>query len=591
MRKFLKKKFVIPFLLLLLVAGFFGYKALNGNKGETRYVLTQVQKGTLIVSVSGSGQISASNQIDLKSKVSSEVAAVFVKKGETVQTGKLLVKLDDADFQKALRDAQTSLETAQLELEELLKPADELSVLQAENSLAQAKQSKQKDEDDVEKGYEDGFNDVSNAFLELPSIMTGLQDVLFSYNFNTTQQNIYYYADAVKNYDEKVLQYKDDAYDKYQTARKLYDQNFQDYKSTSRFSDKSTIESLMSKTYETVKNIAEAVKSANNLIQFYQDKLTEHGFKPLTLSTTHLSSLNTYTSKTNSELSTILSDQRALQDNKEAVLDAQRTIEEKELSLVDLKAGATDLEIRAKKIVVQQKEDALSAAKQDLANCYVVAPFEAIVADAQVKKGDSASSGTVLATLITPQKIAEISLNEVDAAKVKVSQKATLTFDALPDLAISGQVLEIDTLGNVSQGVVSYGVKIVLDTQDERIKSGMSVAVDVITDVKQDVLVLPNSAVKSQGDSFYVELVEILSEEAKQQLLAQKSGVVLSSAPKAQIVQTGLSNDISTEIVSGLKEGDVVVSSTFSSNQTRTAQTQDTQRFGAPGGQVQMFLR
>jgi hypothetical protein len=85
--------------------------------------------------------------------------------------------------------------------------------------------------------------------------------------------------------------------------------------------------------------------------------------------------------------------------------------------------------------------------------------------------------------------------------------------------------------------------------------------------------------------------VEILSEEAKQQLLAQKSGVVLSSAPKAQIVQTGLSNDISTEIVSGLKEGDVVVSSTFSSNQTRTAQTQDTQRFGAPGGQVQMFLR
>lgn len=85
------------------------------------------------------------------------------------------------------------------------------------------------------------------------------------------QWNIDYYADSVKIYgeEEKVLQYRTDAYDKYQIARRAYDKNFQDYKSTSRFSESSTVVSLIDETYETVKNIAEAVKSANNLIQFY----------------------------------------------------------------------------------------------------------------------------------------------------------------------------------------------------------------------------------------------------------------------------------------------------------------------------------
>ena len=99
--------------------------------------------------------------------------------------------------------------------------------------------------------------------------------------------------------------------------------------------------------------------------------------------------------------------------------------------------------------------------------------------------------------LITKQKIAEISLNEVDAAKVKVGQKVTLTFDAIDGLSITGEVSEIDALGTVSQGVVTYGVKIAFDTQDERVKSGMSVSAAIITDVKQNVLLVPNAAVKS----------------------------------------------------------------------------------------------
>jgi len=190
-----------------------------------------------------------------------------------------------------------------------------------------------------------------------------------------------------------------------------------------------------------------------------------------------------------------------------------------------------------------------------------------------------------LATLITRQKIAQISLNEIDAAKVKAGQKATLAFDALPDISITGKVAEVDTVGTASQGVVSYGVKIALDSGEDAIKPGYSVTADIITDVKQDVLVLPNGAIKSQGDSYYVELVDINGDsQFARQLLASVSGTILQESPNTQQVETGLSNDVSTEIVSGLKEGDIVVAYTINPSQTQTAsQTQRTQSFQMPG--------
>src|SRR6185503_5946600 len=105
----------------------------------------------------------------------------------------------------------------------------------------------------------------------------------------------------------------------------------------------------------------------------------------------------------------------------------------------------------------------------------VRAPFSGTIAKLSVDKGDQASSGTTVATIISKNQIADLSLNEVDAAKVTVGQKATLTFDAVEDLSIAGAVASVDTLGTVSQGVVSYVVKIQFTTQDERVKPGMSV--------------------------------------------------------------------------------------------------------------------
>ncbi len=138
------KRTAIISLIIIVIGGYFGYKNLTEDGETVRYVTAATEKGTLIVSISGSGQVSVSDQVDIKPKVSGDVVYVGVKNGQEVKTGTFLVQIDTSDAEKEVRDAKTALETAQLELDELLEPPDELDLLMAENNLAQAKELTQK---------------------------------------------------------------------------------------------------------------------------------------------------------------------------------------------------------------------------------------------------------------------------------------------------------------------------------------------------------------------------------------------------------------------------------------------------------------
>ncbi len=557
--------------LVLVVGGYLGTRALFGTSGETRYVVAKAEKGTLVVSVSGSGQVSASHQVDLKSKVSGDVVYVGVVAGQEVRAGTLIAQLDARDAQKAVRDAEVNLESAKLSLEKLKKPADKLSLLQSENALLRAKESKQTATENLQKAYEDGFNSVANAFLDLPTAMTGLQDILFSSSAGlggAGQRNIDYYANAVENYDSKVNQYKADTSTLYDRARAVYDKNADQYKSTNRFSSTDTITALIGTTYETTKNIAEAIKSANNFIQFYKDKMTDNNSKPAALADTHLASLNTYTGKTNTHLSSLLVAKNAIQNNKDALLNADRAIAENTESLTKLKLGPDSLDTASAELAIKQRENSLLDAKEKLADYFIRAPFDGTVAKVSVKKSDFVSSGVIAATFITKQKIAELSLNEVDLSKIKVGNKVTLTFDAIEGLTIAATVVEIDTVGTVTQGVVTYSVKIAFDTQDDRVKSGMSVSANIITEIKQGVVMVPGSAVKSQGQMRYVEMFDQPIDDT-----SGAQGTISAKAPSSKSIEVGLSNDTSAEVISGLKEGDQVVVRTILPTAQATTQT------------------
>jgi RND family efflux transporter MFP subunit len=218
----------------------------------------------------------------------------------------------------------------------------------------------------------------------------------------------------------------------------------------------------------------------------------------------HVSSLGTYTSQVNSNLSSLLSSKSTLTNTKNSIVSANRTIAEKTASLANLNEGADALTIRAQKITIATKQSALSDARTALADYYVRVPFDGMLATFTVEKGDTLSNGASIGTLITKNQIATISLNEVDIAKVALGQKAILTFDAIEELTITGKVVEIDTVGATNSGVVSYGVTVAFDVQDERIKPGMTVTVNIILSSKADVLLVNTTAIKTANNESYV---------------------------------------------------------------------------------------
>ena len=606
--------------LLLGAAIVFIYVTFFKSKEPTHYGLALVKRGTIISSVTGTGHISASNQLDIKSTVSGTIIGIDIASGQHVEEGTVVMRLDDTDAAKTVRDANVGLQSAKLALKKLQQPPDRLSVLQAQHAVTQSRNAKQraaedldsarialqkmtkspdelavlqannaltsaqealrKAEDNLKKSREDGFNSVADAFLNFPAIMTGLNDMFYVSSIDRNQLNTDWYANQITRWDsDKVVRYKGDLAATYALARDQYAANFDHYKTSSRSSDAQTLESLIIETYETSKRISDTVKAANNYIDLIQNVLKEHSYPIPSAITTHKGSLTTYTNQSNMSSSDLLAIKQSIEDTKTSIVSAQRLIDDKTESLRKLNEGADPLDIQSQELAVMQREHALADAQEQLKEYVIHAPFGGDIAALPVKIDDSLSPSNVAATLITRQRIAELSLSEVDVAHVKRTQKVTLSFDAIPDMTISGTVSDIDVVGTVSQGVVTYVVKVSFDTQDERVKPGMSASGTIITDVKQDILTVPNAAVKTRGDAWYVSMpTESISGEG-----AALNDVVLTAPVREVPVTVGSVNDTLTEIVSGLNEGDIIIAKTIQ-QQTKPVQSQTPSLFGSPGG-------
>ena len=514
------KVITVVILIVALSIGYWGYKKITSTALENRYIIGKVERGAIVASVSGTGQVSALNQIDIKAKASGDVLYLPGQNGERVSASDLLAELDTKDAMKAVRDAETSLASAQIALNKLKIQES------AENMNA-----------NLAKSYDDGFNTVSNVFLDLPGIMTALNDMFFKSTIGTGQWNVDWLAEQVVSADrDQALLYKQTFTKSYNKALSAYNASALSYNSVSRSSLPESIETFISESYDTTKEIANSVKDAHNYLDFVNDSIKRNNFTMPAILTTYKNNLNTYTAETNTDLTNLLATTTNIKTNKDAFPNST-------------------LDMQSAELAITQKENALQDAKDKLADYYIRAPFAGTVAVVNIKKSDSISSGSVVATLITEKQLAEISLNEVDEAKVNIGEKATLTFDALPGLTITGVVSEIDSVGTVSQGVVTYIAKISFATEDKKVKTGMSVSAAIITDIKQNVLMVPNSAVRSQGGTEYVENFDIPLPAPTDGLI----GSISKIAPNRIPVQTGLANDSKTEIVSGMKEGEEII--------------------------------
>jgi RND family efflux transporter MFP subunit len=254
---------------------------------------------------------------------------------------------------------------------------------------------------------------------------------------------------------------------------------------------------------------------------------------------------------------------------------------------MQLKASkdAADANYARQDAVIAQSQTSLSNAALSLQQFSptITAPISGVITGLSLQQGsvipaqainsnNTISSQDIANITTSGVPVVSVSLTEIDVPKVQIGQKATLTFDAFPDKTFTGTIFSINTTGSVSSGVTTYPVTITLDSANEQIYANMSANSSIITATKDEALYVPTSAVITQnGETVVREL----------------SNGKVTYIP----VTTGISSDTDTEIISGVSEGDKVITAVITPTASSGATTSSSpfsslSRLGGGGGAV-----
>jgi len=528
--------------IILILLIFIGYEIYQYTQPSAapQYTLSKAKIGNIVQTVTGTGQVSATNQLSITSQVGGTIQSIKVSVGQHVNTGDLIATIDPTT-------ALNSLNSAKLALAKLNESPKITDLSNAQNS--------------VDQSYGTAFNAISNTFITLQTVIPGLNTLLYGQGtFLSDQQSSYLTSTAQSDRLQAGI-----AFDK---ANTQYTSVMAEYKTLTRQSSTSTIAQVLADTYALTKNVANALQNCQNTITFITTTQPDYLAKDAGTAQTNVT---TWLNSISSDVSSLLS--------------AQTGIASSQNTLINLITGTDPLDIQSAQLTLNQ-------AQQTYNNYFIRAPFDGVIGLLPVSVYGQASNGTSIATIISDQKIATLSLNEVDASTVKVGDLASLTFNAINNFTATGTVSEVDLVGTVSSGVVSYGVKVTINTADTRINPGMSVSATITTNEIDGVLIVPSTAVKSQGNQNYVQTFDPTVVSAYISSLMVANGItntgtgsstrqynrginITSSAtPTNTVVAVGVTDGTNTEIQSGLSAGDwVITKTTAAANVVKTTTT------------------
>lgn len=227
--------------------------------------------------------------------------------------------------------------------------------------------------------------------------------------------------------------------------------------------------------------------------------------------------------------------------------EAQSSLDQLKLALDKAKEKA---EYRPSKLYlplsIRRLELQLDSAEAALDEARITAPFDGIVIKVNVDAGQGVNADTVVMEVARATKFeVDILVSEMDIFQVGEGENATVQIDALPGMSLPAQVTYISPTATIASGVVNYEVKVEIQPLEavaqKQLREGLSVIVNLPEEERDDVLLVPNSAITTQGGQTYVQVVSP------------------NGTAEERIIQTGISNWQYTEVTAGLSEGEQVV--------------------------------
>jgi len=550
-QKIVKFKWVVLVVLVLIVGvSIYFSTRTDTTDAASFYVVDSVERGEVTSGIQTTGDIIAQQKLDIDVyKQLSRIDAVNIVNGSHVEAGKVLISFDKSDVYVNTQSSRVAVLEAELALENEEENTDDpnTQIRTLENQIKGYK-----------KSIEDAYTDFLNENIEIKPKNNSTE--------NKARPTISgRYVKGENQY--RILITEPDFNDRVTTESLLV---YKVFDSTGMISE-----------HKLIYNVATPIADTGLKILFTDSMNPEESDKwgilmPNTEIGTYLETKANY--------------EKTVQDLKVSLANAEQEL--KELKQTDGNVY--------RDLTVEKAQASLAEAKQRLSENYdivqerdIVAPFSGTVEGMENVVAGATPTGGVedtinLGTLISDEFLTTFSLGAADVAKVTVGQKVKVTVTSFPEQPVfEATVTQISSLPS-SEGVAQYEVQALLEydrtTAELVLREGMLADIEVVEEEKPDALRVPTSAIKYDQGTPKVTVIDQLNQEQQEQVsrmgIVRTEGTTISTYDVE--VQLGIVGQYYVEIISGVSEGDIIVTSSLTDGASNSAEEQ--QEFGPPPG-------
>jgi HlyD family secretion protein len=487
---------------------------INSRNTSSAYQFITVDRGSITQEVTVTGNTTPVSSVNMAFQNGGTIIAVNYNIGARVNAGDVVVRLDTSSLQAQLAQVQANIDTQKANLASLEAGATQQDIQVSQTAVATAQQSLTND-------YMNVSNIVKQAYSEANDAVRNQLAPLFNTNSGGEISNP---TLTFQVSDPQVPNIVGPG--RVQAAIEL--NNWQtELRSINSGSSTSTLDTALNNAGSHL-NVIQSF-----LIEMMTAVNDSRGLSQNTAAyqvdvTAATNEVNTAITSVNTSAQTIAS---------------QKAVVQQQMAALNLKlAGSTPQAIQAQQAEVEQAEASVRNIQVSISETSLVAPISGVITVQNAKIGEIVSPGGTVFSIISDNNLeVDSEIPEVDIGRVNVGDIVDMTIDALPGEQFIGKVFYIDPAQTIVQGVVDYLVKVSFDKSDPRIKSGLTVNLNIKTQTDNNVLIVPQFAVIQNSSGAFVKILK-------------NNSVV--QVPVTLGIQDDKGN---VEIISGVTEGEQVL--------------------------------
>ena len=509
------KNAIIIFLAVLLVLTFFSNTIMNYSLPEV--AAQYPQSTTLTTKIRGSGTVESAQSYNVTVQETRTVAAVNVKKGDTIAAGDTLLTLDATESQE-LQDARTNLATVKLDYEKLKLPKNEDGAAAQAASLAQAQAAVTKAESDLTKAqkYQSDLKWYQDQEASAKSTLA------------TKNQNKDYYASLVDNLRSQIGNVENTNADYLSAKKRLEDDP-----------ENEDLKAEVQRIYD--EQIAPQLASLTNQLAEAQQNLLNATYAASQAESAYTSAQDATSSfqSSNQDATSVSAAQSALQSAKDNLATLQATAKDTE----DTNAyndSVAQLDLAAKEQEVKDAEAKVKALEEKTSAASIKSRYAGVVTEVNVAAGDTTTADTPLMVVELTEKgyTLKATVTKEQARTLKEGLQAEIT-----NLWDSGITMTLTSITSDKNDPANSRVLTFAVTGDD-VSVGQSLSFSVGDKNSSYDLVIPSAAIHTDADGSFVYTVQVKSSPLGNRYTVRKKTVtIVASDDNNSAVSGDLSAD------------------------------------------------